>query len=295
MLSSTPLKATLFAAAVAAKGIKLETRIGIATTCIPYGNELTLGPAPTVKPPKSPGQAISVNIIAPSCNSCGCQGDGCTAINIYQTVYNEFDGAGALTSRTYVVTESYPGVAPTAAPTVDTTDCPLGFTTTVSTCTACATKATATLTVPASTCPYVTGLSSPSPVPSGVSVSPFELCTTALPPVSSSEAQAAKPAPGNENPGAAAEDKPSDAGSDSGAGAAPAPYPQDTAAPSPEADTGSDKGAAPAPAPGPAPSSNPAPGSPSAAPTYVKSSGSRPLAPIMAGVMGLFISVLAAI
>lgn len=268
MVSTTTLGATLLlaAAAQAAKGpqVHLEQRVGLATACFGYNgkpggggldNHLSLGPAPTIKPASKPGLAITVEVIAPSCPECQCTkaGAACTATYVYETTYSAFNSAGALTAVTYSVSELYPGVAATATPAVVTVDCPLGFTTTVATCTAGPTPVTATLTVPVTTCPYVTGISSPSPVPAGVSVSPFELATaSAAVPVASGSAEGGKAAgAGSAASGSSDSDSESGAigqaapGAASGAAAGAAATGTAAAAAAPPADSAA---AAPAPA-----------------------------------------------
>ncbi|KAJ4389354.1 hypothetical protein N0V93_006821 [Gnomoniopsis smithogilvyi] len=192
MPSSATLGLALFTAAVAAQsGVQLITAVGLATQCLPYTAQPTFPPAPVVI---NNGNTINVNIVAPSCNVCGCQGDGCTAINVYQTTYQNFNSIGSLTQQVYVVTATYPGVSPTGAPSVVSLPCPLGFTTTVQTCTAGPTPTSALLTVPVTTCPFVTGLSAPSTVPAGVSVSSYAFCPT-VPAAAATTAPAAPVAP----------------------------------------------------------------------------------------------------
>lgn len=174
MVSAT-LGLALFAASAAAQSVQVITAVGLATQCLPFNQQPTFPPAPIVN---NIGNTINVNINAPTCYSCGCQGDGCTAIKVYKTTYQNFNSVGSLTKQTYVVTATYPGVSPSSAPSVAGLPCPLGFTTTVSTCLAGPTPSTATLTVPATTCPFVTGLSAPSTVPAGVAVPAYTFCPT---------------------------------------------------------------------------------------------------------------------
>ncbi|KAJ4425194.1 hypothetical protein N0V82_000003 [Gnomoniopsis sp. IMI 355080] len=277
MPSSATLGLALFTAAVAAQsGVQLVTAVGLATQCLPYPSQPTF-PAPVVN---NNGNTINVNIVAPSCNVCGCQGDYCTAINVYQTTYQNFNSIGSLTQQVYVVTATYPGVSPSGSPSVVSLPCPLGFTTTYSTCTAGPTPTSAIVTVPVTTCPFVTGLSAPSTVPAGSSVPAYTFCPTTAPAVAPTAPPAAPAVPAAAPPPAV-----SAAGAQPAAPAAPAAAP-----PAAVSAAGAQPAAPAAPAAAPpvavsAAGAQPAaPAAPAAAPpAAVSAAGAQPAVPAASG------------
>ncbi|PSS00823.1 hypothetical protein BD289DRAFT_8495 [Coniella lustricola] len=180
MRLTTTLVASLLIAQTAAQTCVLQPRIATVTQCFPHSNgatpTLALGPTPVLQSPVESGQPIIVNIEAPICYSCGCQGDGCVATNIYETTFLSICPTAGLTSQVYTVTETYTGVSAARnqqPPRVKTSGLPFGFTTALHSCTACNPPVKAIVTHPVTTYPYVTGLSKPSPAPAGVA--PFEI------------------------------------------------------------------------------------------------------------------------
>ncbi|KAE9568562.1 hypothetical protein CGCF415_v008772 [Colletotrichum fructicola] len=118
---------------------------------------------PFVQKPVAQHEPITVQIQAPSCNSCGC--DACAHTIAYTTTYDSFCSTG-LSRQVYAVTETYSGVE--AKPTVASLSVPLGFTAEVQTCTTCGDKpVTATITYPVPDAAYITGISGPFPAPPG--------------------------------------------------------------------------------------------------------------------------------
>ncbi|KAH9232314.1 hypothetical protein K456DRAFT_1806964, partial [Colletotrichum gloeosporioides 23] len=118
---------------------------------------------PFVQKPAAQNEPITVQIQAPSCNSCGC--DACAHTIAYTTAYDSFCSTGVY-RQVYAVTETYSGVE--AKPTVASLSVPLGFTTEVQTCTTCGDKpVTATITYPVPDAAYITGMSGPFPAPPG--------------------------------------------------------------------------------------------------------------------------------
>ncbi|KAH0424655.1 hypothetical protein CcaCcLH18_11447 [Colletotrichum camelliae] len=118
---------------------------------------------PFVHKPAAQNEPITVQIQAPSCNSCGC--DACAHTIAYTTTYDSFCSTG-LSRQVYAVTETYSGVE--AKPTVASLPVPLGFTAEVQTCTTCGNKpVTATITYPVPDAAYITGISGPFPAPPG--------------------------------------------------------------------------------------------------------------------------------
>ncbi|EQB58102.1 hypothetical protein CGLO_01697 [Colletotrichum gloeosporioides Cg-14] len=118
---------------------------------------------PFVQKPAAQNEPITVQIQAPSCNSCEC--DACAHTIAYTTTYDSFCSTG-LSRQVYAVTETYSGVE--AKPTVVSLSVPLGFTAEVQTCTTCGDKpVTATITYPVPDAAYITGISGPFPAPPG--------------------------------------------------------------------------------------------------------------------------------
>ncbi|KAF4840152.1 hypothetical protein CGCSCA4_v010635 [Colletotrichum siamense] len=118
---------------------------------------------PFVYKPVAQNEPITVQIQAPSCNSCGC--DACARTIAYTTTYDSFCSTG-LSRQVYAVTETYSGVE--AKPTVASLSVPLGFTAEVQTCTTCGDRpVTATITYPVPDAAYITGISGPFPAPLG--------------------------------------------------------------------------------------------------------------------------------
>lgn len=120
------------------------------------------GPTPTINKPGVIGETITVELEAPSCD-CGCS--TCAHTISYATTYDALCDSG-LCKQAYEVTEIYRGMA--AKPTPPPNDIPYGFTREVQTCTSCGQEPiTATITCPVTTCPYINGISEPSPAPYG--------------------------------------------------------------------------------------------------------------------------------
>ncbi|KAK7700851.1 hypothetical protein SLS64_010702 [Diaporthe eres] len=146
-------------AAAAPEYCPLEVRTATVTACFtntgaPVKPTCDVAcPTPVAKPNKD--GPIQVYVQAPKCDSCGC--DSCAHTNVYTTTYDAFCPTG-LSKQEYVVTEVYAGMSAkpsvTAAPKV-----PFGFAVDVKTCNECGKKPiTATLTYPASGCPYIKGM-----------------------------------------------------------------------------------------------------------------------------------------
>lgn len=156
----------------------LEVRTATVTECFANTGTTSLTPScvascPTPMTSADPGGPITVQVDAPRCDSCGC--DACVHTSVYTTTYDVFCPTG-LAGQAYVVTETYTGMSGTPAlPTPAVV--PFGFTADVRTCTACgAEPITATLTYPATGCPYILGVSEPTGAPEGVS--PYEVWVT---------------------------------------------------------------------------------------------------------------------
>ncbi|KAI1742906.1 hypothetical protein F4680DRAFT_410424 [Xylaria scruposa] len=103
---------------------------------------------------------ITLSYSMPSCISGDCP--SCTVLSSFTTAYPAFQTAGAsgLTTRSYVVTETYVGVS-TLPPFEKPTPIPYGFVTGVETCNLglCGPEAiTATMTYPAGIAPFVGAL-----------------------------------------------------------------------------------------------------------------------------------------
>ncbi|KAF5502671.1 hypothetical protein CGCA056_v014307 [Colletotrichum aenigma] len=165
-----PAVAIPSAAAVSAapKNITLTWRTATITQCFAFTFEtpsVCNGHCvrPFVHKPVAQNEPITVQIQAPSCNSCGC--DACAHTIAYTTTYDSFCSTG-LSRQVYAVTETYSGVA--AKPTVASLSVPLGFTAEIQTCTTCGDKpVTATITYPVPDAAYITGISGPFPAPPG--------------------------------------------------------------------------------------------------------------------------------
>ncbi|KAK7731735.1 hypothetical protein SLS53_008679 [Cytospora paraplurivora] len=156
----------------------LEVRTATVTECLANTGTTSLTPScvascPTPLTSANPGGPVIVQVDAPRCDSCGC--DACVHTNVYTTTYDVFCPTG-LASQEYVVTETYTGMSGTPALPAPTA-VPFGFTADVRTCTECgAEPVTATLTYPATGCPYILGVSEPTGAPEGVS--PYEVWVT---------------------------------------------------------------------------------------------------------------------
>ncbi|ROW09168.1 hypothetical protein VPNG_05733 [Cytospora leucostoma] len=276
----------------------LEVRTATVTECFANTGTTSLTPScvascPTPITSANPGGPIIVQVDAPRCDSCGC--DACVHISVYTTTYDVFCPTG-LVSQEYVVTETYTGMSGTPAlptPTV----VPFGFTADVRTCTECgADPLTATLTYPATGCPYILGVSEPSGAPEGVS--PYEVLVTpaASVAVAVTLAPATNPSAGS-SPGSGAVNAPAAAVPQAAAGLGSASPAAAAAAVSAAASAGSSN---PASGSSTAPESNPAEASPSsAAPTtavgYTETSAGHPafVAMTLGGLLGFSISFLA--
>lgn len=182
--STRPLAALLAAAILSPLALaqqevcNLEVRTATVTECFANTGTTSLTPScvascPTPMTSADPGGPITVQVDAPRCDSCGC--DACVHTSVYTTTYDVFCPTG-LAGQAYVVTETYTGMSGTPAlPTPAVV--PFGFTADVRTCTECgAEPITATLTYPATGCPYILGVSEPTGAPEGVS--PYEVWVT---------------------------------------------------------------------------------------------------------------------
>ncbi|KAL3299837.1 hypothetical protein RB213_009407 [Colletotrichum asianum] len=223
-----PAVAIISAAAVSAalENMTLTWRTATITQCFAFTFEtpsVCNGHCvrPFVNKPVAQNEPITVQIQAPSCNSCGC--DACAHTIAYTTTYDSFCSTG-LSRQVYAVTETYSGVE--AKPTVASLSVPLGFTAEVQTCTMCGDKpVTATITYPVPDAAYITGISGPFPAPPGAKS--YEI-----------------------NMSGSLGASPSQDGDDAGAGFAPTAAP--TVAPTLETAAGSNLTPGPSPSPRPA-------------------------------------------
>lgn len=155
----------------------LEVRTATVTECFPNtGTPVTpscRASCPTPMTSVHPNGPIFVEVEAPKCDSCGC--DTCVHTNVYTTTYDVFCPTG-ISQQEYVVTETYSGMS--GRPTMpSSTHLPFGFTAGVKTCNECGDEPmTATITYPATGCPYILGMSEPTGAPEGVPA--YEVCTT---------------------------------------------------------------------------------------------------------------------
>ncbi|KAK2739335.1 hypothetical protein CKAH01_07285 [Colletotrichum kahawae] len=199
---------------------------------------------PFVHKPAAQNEPITVQIQAPSCNSCGC--DACAHTIAYTTTYDSFCSTG-LSRQVYAVTETYSGIE--AKPTVASLPVPLGFTAEVQTCTTCGNKpVTATITYPVPDAAYITGISGPFPAPPGAKS--YEINTSG----------SVGASPWQDGDAAGAGFASAGAGfASTGAGFASTAAPP--AAPTPDSAAGSNTTPGPGPGPGPRPASGEANGS----------------------------------
>ncbi|KUI71806.1 hypothetical protein VM1G_06966 [Cytospora mali] len=249
---SAILAAALLSRLASAQDIcPLEVRTATVTECFPNtGSSVTPScgaGCPTPMATVSPGGPIVVRVQAPKCDSCGC--DACVHTNVYTTTYDVFCPTG-VAKQEYVVTETYSGMS--GKPTLPSgTGVPFGFTAEVKTCTECGPKpVTATVTYPATGCPYILGMSEPSGAPEGAPA--YEVCTTGG---SSAGPEGTAPASG---PGAGSWKSGSAPGSGSSPGPGSGSSPGSGAAPGagPESSPGSGSGSESAPAGGAAPAAS---------------------------------------
>ncbi|ROW02815.1 hypothetical protein VSDG_01825 [Cytospora chrysosperma] len=204
----------------------LEVRTATVTECFPNtGTPVTpscRASCPTPMASAHPNGPIFVEVEAPKCDSCGC--DTCVHTNVYTTTYDVFCPTG-ISQQEYVVTETYSGMS--GRPTMpSSTHLPFGFTAGVKTCNECGDEPmTATITYPATGCPYILGMSEPTGAPEGVPA--YEVCTTGTGANGAEETAPiegpSKGAPGSESsPGyGSGSGSGSSSGSSPGSGAAP--------------------------------------------------------------------------
>ncbi|KUI52819.1 hypothetical protein VP1G_00109 [Cytospora mali] len=257
---SAILAATLLSPLASAQDIcPLEVRTATVTECFPNtGSPATPScgaGCPTPMATVSPGGPIVVRVQAPKCDSCGC--DACVHTNVYTTTYDVFCPTG-VAKQEYVVTETYSGMS--GKPTLPSgTGVPFGFTAEVKTCNECGPKpVVATVTYPATGCPYILGVSEPSGAPEGAPA--YEVCTTGGSSAGPEEtAPASGPGTGSGESGSApgsGSSPGSGSGSSPGSGAAPGAGSSSSSESSPGSGSGSAPGSEYAPAGGAAPAAS---------------------------------------
>lgn len=246
----------------------LEVRTATVTECFPNtGTPVTpscRASCPTPMAYAHPNGPIFVEVEAPKCDSCGC--DSCVHTNVYTTTYDVFCPTG-ISQQEYVVTETYSGMS--GRPTMpSSTHLPFGFTAGVKTCNECGDEPmTATITYPATGCPYILGMSEPTGAPEGVPA--YEVCTTGT------GANGAEETAPIEGPSKGAPGSESSPGSGSGSGSGSSP--DSGAAPGSSAGAGPGNNGGFQTSPGSAAGSSPALGSGKVSSGSGAGSGSSPV------------------